>query len=52
MFLKHGINSLQSIALADPMLMFLAYGACYSASIIFDSLRNIEVLKVTSLALT
>lgn len=52
MFLKHGINNLQNLALGDPFLMFLAYGACYSASILFESLRNIEVLKVTSLALT
>lgn len=52
MFLKHGINSLQNIALGDPVLLFLGYGVCYTTSILFDSLRNIEVLKVTSLALT
>lgn len=35
MLLKNGINSLQGVALGDPMLMFLGYGACYSASILF-----------------
>ena len=33
--LKHGINSLQGVTLVDPMLMFLGYGVCYSASILF-----------------
>lgn len=41
MFLKYGINSLQNLAIGDPVLMFLAYGACYTSSILFDSLRNI-----------
>lgn len=41
MFLKHGINNLQNVLLGDPILMFLGYGACYSASILFESLRNI-----------
>jgi hypothetical protein len=52
MFLKFGINSLQNLALGDPIMMFIGYGVCYSSSILFESLRNIEVLKVTSLALT
>lgn len=35
MLLKYGINSLQSAAMMDPILMFLGYGVCYSASILF-----------------
>lgn len=52
MFLKYGINSLSSGTLKEPILYFLAYGTCYSASILFESLRNLQVLNVTSLALT
>lgn len=52
MLLKVGINSLQNASFGDPFLMFLGYGICYSASVLFESLRNVEVLKVTSYALT
>jgi len=52
MLLKHGINTLSGDTLVDPIMYFLGYGLCYSASILFDSLRNLQVLNVTSLALT
>ncbi len=44
LFLKHGINALQgpaAIGIADPLFMFLGYGVCYSASVMFESMRNL-----------
>jgi hypothetical protein len=38
LFLKYGINTLQgaaTVGITDPLLMFLGYGICYSASILF-----------------
>lgn len=34
LLLKKGINGLQS-GLGDPLLLFLGYGVCYSASVLF-----------------
>ena len=51
MLLKFGINSLQSVSMADPFLFFFGYGILYSASVLFESMRNIQVLNVTNLAL-
>ena len=35
MFLKVGINSLSNAAIGDPFILFLGYGLCYSASVMF-----------------
>ena len=52
LLLKHGIDGLQSATLMDPLLMFFGYGMCYSGSILFESLRNIQVAKLTAIGLT
>ena len=52
MLLKYGINGLQKIAIVDPLILFLGYGLCYSASQLFESMRNIEIVYVTRFALT
>ncbi len=54
LFLKHGINALQgaeTIGIGDPLLMFLGYGVCYSASVLFQSMRNLESVKIVNIAL-
>lgn len=55
LFLKHAINALQSgtnVGITDPLLMFLGYGICYSSSVIFESLRNVQTVKIVNIALT
>jgi hypothetical protein len=32
--------------------MFLGYGVCYSASVFFESMRNLESVKIVNIALT
>lgn len=53
LFLKQGINglSLATAASYDPLLMFLGFGICYSGSVLFESLRNLESLKIINIAL-
>ena len=55
LFLKHGINTIQSaesLGITDPLLMFAGYGICYSLSVLFESLRNLESVKIVNIALT
>lgn len=42
--LKSGIDALKVGAMIDPWPMFLGYGLCYSGSVIFESLRNMQVV--------
>lgn len=40
------------MGITDPLLMFLGYGICYSASSLFESMRNLESVKIVNIALT
>jgi hypothetical protein len=53
--LKIGINGLSSAgaatAMANPLAMFFCFGICYTGSVFFESLRNLETLKIINIAL-
>ena len=55
LFLKFGINAIQQgveTGWTNPLLMFLGYGVCYSSSVAFESMRNVESVKIVNIALT
>jgi hypothetical protein len=50
-FVKMGINTLTGAAAGNPLLMFLGFGLCYSGSVLFEQMRNLETLKIINIAL-
>ncbi|KRX09894.1 P-loop containing nucleoside triphosphate hydrolase [Pseudocohnilembus persalinus] len=49
--IKHGINAIQSADYNNAMLIFLAYGTCYSGYVFCDGLRNRKLAEIQQASL-
>ena len=50
--LKLGVNSLSNpTAMMNPLLYFFGFGACYTGSVLFEQMRNVQTLKLINAAL-
>ena len=50
--LKLGVNALSSTtASLNPLLYFFGFGVCYTGSVLFEQMRNVQTLKLINAAL-
>ena len=51
LFVKLGINTLTGAVAGNPLFAFLGFGLCYSGSVLFEQMRNLQTLKILNTAL-
>ena len=50
--LKVGVNSLSgTAAMFNPLIYFFGFGVCYTGSVLFEQMRNVQTLKIINAAL-
>jgi hypothetical protein len=50
--LKVGVNALSGTAtMLNPLIYFFGFGVCYTGSVLFEQMRNVQTLKLINAAL-
>ena len=50
--LKLGVNALSATTTAlNPLLYFFGFGVCYTGSVLFEQMRNVQTLQLINAAL-
>ena len=50
--LKVGVNALSgTAAMLNPLIYFFGFGVCYTGSVLFEQMRNVQTLKLINAAL-
>jgi len=50
--LKLGVNALSgTVTMLNPIIYFFGFGVCYTGSVMFEQMRNVQTLRLINAAL-